>query len=155
MTEHRAFLDFKAIKARVPLSSLLERYGVRLQRVNQSSLKGDCPLPSHSSKTRNSFYVNESKSVWYCHSESCKKNGNRAGGNLIDFVALMENLSVYDAARRLDELFPAIASPAGGNPSSAIVAPPVIVVPAEGTRTNVPLGFALKDVDHGHPMIIM
>ena len=80
-------------------------------------------------------------------------DGPRAGGNVIDFVALMENLSAYDAARRVDELFPAIANPVGGIPSSAIVAPPLIAIPAEGARTNVPLGFALKDIDHGHPMI--
>src|ERR1039457_6377822 len=101
MTETRPFLDFKAIKARASISSTLDRYGVKLNRVNQTTLKGNCPLPSHSSKSKNTFYVNETKSAWYCHSDSCKKNGQRAGGNVIDFVAAMESLSIYTAAARV------------------------------------------------------
>jgi len=52
MTETRPFLDFKAIKARASISSILDRYGVKLNRVNQTTLKGNCPLPSHSSKSK-------------------------------------------------------------------------------------------------------
>src|ERR1035441_8482141 len=107
MAENRPFVDFKAIKVRVTIADILARYQVSLVRVNQTSLKGGCPLPSHSSGSKNTFYVNEAKSVWYCHSESCKKNGTRAGGNEIDFVALMEQCSVYDAAKRIEEWFPA------------------------------------------------
>lgn len=107
MTENRPFVDFKAIKRRVAIADVLARYQVSLVRVNQTSLKGNCPLPSHSSGSKNTFFVNEAKSVWYCHSDSCKKNGQRAGGNVIDFVALMEQCSAYAAAKRIDELFPA------------------------------------------------
>jgi tetratricopeptide (TPR) repeat protein len=98
MAEDRPFLDFKAIKARAPITAILDRYTAKLIRVNQATLKGNCPLPTHSSKSKNTFYVSEAKSAWYCHSDSCKKNGNRAGGNVIDFVAAMENISIYDAA---------------------------------------------------------
>src|ERR1017187_10478219 len=104
MTENRPFLHFKAIKARASISSILDRYGVKLNQVNQTTLKGNCPLPSHSSKSKNTFYASEAKSAWYCHSDSCKKNGRRAGGNVIDFVAAMENLSVYGATARIDEM---------------------------------------------------
>src|ERR1700681_1194839 len=107
MSENRPFLDFKAIKARVAIAAVLARYQVSLVRVNQTSLKGTCPLPSHSSGSKNTFFVNEVKSVWYCHSDSCKKNGHRAGGNLIDFVSAIEQCAAYDAAKRIDELFPA------------------------------------------------
>src|ERR1039458_1634562 len=107
MAENRPFVDFKAIKARVTIADLLARYQVSLVRVNQTSIKGNCPLPSHSSGSKNTFFVNEAKSVWYCHSDSCKKNGQRAGGNVIDFVTLMEQCSAYAAATRIDELFPA------------------------------------------------
>ncbi len=65
---------------------VLAHYGVQLIR-NASSLRGNCPLPSHTSKTKDTFYVNEEKNVWYSHSDSCKKNGSR-GGNVIDFVAV-------------------------------------------------------------------
>jgi DNA primase len=156
MTDHRTFLDFRAIKSRVPISSLLSRYGVHLKRVNQASLKGNCPLPSHSSKSRDTFYVNEAKSVWCCHSDSCKKNGNRTGGNVIDFVALMESLSPYDAARHLEVLFPADGSLAKAEQTSSTGTAdherPEAV--ESEIRTNKPLAFTLKDIDHGHPMIL-
>src|ERR1700734_1797890 len=106
MAENRPFLDFKAIKGRIAIADVLARYQLNLVRVNQTSLKGTCPLPSHSSGSKNTFFVNVAKSVWYCHSDSCKKNGHRAGGNIIDFVAAMEQCSAYAAAKRIDEMFP-------------------------------------------------
>jgi DNA primase len=145
MSNDHPFLDFKAIKARAPITDVLSRYQVRLNRVNQTTLKGSCPLPSHGSNSKNTFFANEPKSVWYCHSASCKKNGERAGGNVIDLVASMENLSAYEAAKRLDEWFPV-----GGNPATSVIAPET----GNGSgRVNAPLAFTLKDIDPAHPMI--
>src|SRR5579863_5715587 len=84
MRNERPFLDFKAIKARVSIVDVLARYSVKLTRVNQTSLKGTCPLPSHASGSKGTFYASEDKSLWYCHSTSCKHNDRRAGGNVID-----------------------------------------------------------------------
>jgi CHC2 zinc finger/Toprim-like len=159
MAENRPFLDFKAIKARVGIGDVLARYRVSLVRVNRTALKGTCPLPSHSSGSKNTFYVNETKSVWYCHSDSCKKNGHRAGGNVIDFVALMEQCSVYAAARRIDELFPAtsdqVMSGASRTQSAVMNATrgPDDSNPAGAIAGNQPLAFSLKDVNPSHPMI--
>ena len=161
MTETRPFLDFKAIKARASISSILGRYGVKLNRVNQTTLKGNCPLPSHSSsKSKNTFYASEAKSAWYCHSDSCKKNGRRAGGNVIDFVAAMENLSIYSAAIRIAEMFPetgnaAISNTATGTADGIHRTDAVPVNPADApiSTGNTPLGFSLKDVNPAHPMI--
>jgi hypothetical protein len=44
MEQTRPFLDFNAIKARVRIAEVLARYHARLNRANQTSLKGDCPL---------------------------------------------------------------------------------------------------------------
>ena len=52
MTENRPFLDFKAIKSRVGIADVLARYQVQLVPVNQTSVKGTCPLPSHSSGSK-------------------------------------------------------------------------------------------------------
>jgi DNA primase len=147
MAESRPYLDFKAIKARVGIMDVLGRYQVKLKRTNKATLKGTCPLPTHSSDTKNTFFANVEKSVWYCHSDSCKKKGNRAGGNVIDLVCAMESVSAFEAARRLDEWFPA-----GDNPAP---------VPAKTTPKaddgagggNAPLTFRLKDVNPEHPMI--
>ena len=158
MAENRPFLDFKAIKGRVAIANVLARYQVNLVRVNQTSLKGNCPLPTHSSESKNTFFVNEAKSVWYCHSDSCKKNGQRAGGNVIDFVAVMEQCSAYAAAKRIEEMFPASGNPAIHNPANdagrayqQIEAGNPADTPT-GTG-NKPLAFVLKDVNPSHPMI--
>jgi DNA primase len=161
MAENRPFLDFKEIKQRVTIADVLPRYQVNLVRVNQTALKGTCPLPSHSSGSKNTFFVNVEKSVWYCHSDSCKKNGNRAGGNVIDFVAAMEQCSAYAAAKRIDEMFPAgngeKAKSAHRRPDAG--ASDVLVNPQEADAASVPggnnkpLAFALKDVNPSHPMI--
>jgi len=155
MSENRPYLDFRAIKARVTMADVLSRYGVNLGRVNATSLKGTCPLPSHSSKKKNTFYVNEAKSVWYCHSDSCKKNGGKAGGNVIDFIAAMENCSTYDAAKRIDEMFQAGSPPSPNippqpNAAASNTAADGDVVTATGNKA---LTFVLKDVNPSHPMI--
>ena len=159
MAENRPFVDFKAIKGRVAIAGVLARYQVSLVRVNQTSLKGNCPLPTHSSGSKNTFFVHEAKSVWYCHSDSCKKNGQRAGGNVIDFVSLMEQCSAYAAAKRIDELFPATS----GNGAKAASVPRTGQAhasrrsdesdPPTAPSHNKPLAFALKDVNPSHPMI--
>ncbi len=158
MQDNRPYLDFKAIKARVTMADILGRYGVTLARVNQTALKGTCPLPSHTSGRKNTFFVNVAKSVWYCHSDSCRKNGNRAGGNVIDFVAAMEQCSAYDAAKRIEDLFPsgsgptaASASETDGGAKSARHEADAEAAPGSGN--NKPLAFVLKDVNPSHPMI--
>src|SRR5580704_11807786 len=159
MAENRPFLDFKAIKGRVTIADVLARYQVNLVRLNQASLKGTCPLPSHSSGSKNTFFVNVAKSVWYCHSDSCKKNGNRAGGNVIDFVAAMEQCSAYEAAKRIDELFSTGDGQAAAESTSQTHAGARSVRQSEEADTanasgqNKPLAFALKDVNPSHPMI--
>lgn len=159
MAENRPYVDFKAIKQRAAIADVLARYGTNLVRVNQTAFKGNCPLPTHSSGSKNTFYVNEAKSVWYCHSDSCKKNGQRAGGNVIDFVSLMERCSPYDAAKRIDEWFPSgsdhgtarLRPRDSGATSSARPSGAANAVPTQGR--NQPLAFSLKDVNPSHPMI--
>jgi len=159
MAENRPFVDFKEIKQRVSITDVLPRYQVNLVRVNQTALKGTCPLPSHSSGSKNTFFVNVAKSVWYCHSDSCKKNGNRAGGNVIDFVAAMEQCSAYAAAKQIDELFPTGSGEKAMRPSEADAgAGGAPHGPEESVAENVsvhnkPLAFTLKDVNPSHPMI--
>jgi DNA primase len=137
---NKPYLDFQAIRKRAAFSGVLARYGLRLKRVNPTTLRGNCPLPSHTSKGKDTFFVNEEKNVWYCHSDSCKKNGNHAGGNVIDFVVAMEGVSAYDAAAKLDEWNPGNAQPKEEPRQPEI-------------GGNKPLAFALKDVDPAHPMI--
>jgi hypothetical protein len=56
------WVDFQSIKQSVTLEMVLAHYGISLRKVNQSSLRGKCPLPVHSSsKSGESFGVNLSK----------------------------------------------------------------------------------------------
>ena len=44
------WIDFQAVKEAVSIEAILAKYNVALRRVNQSSLRGACPLPSHTTK---------------------------------------------------------------------------------------------------------
>ena len=144
-----AWVDFRAVKEAVSMSDALARYSVRLRQWNGFTLRGDCPLPSHASKSAGTFVVNTAKNIWTCKSDSCRKASDKRGGNVLDFVTAMENCSVREAALKLAEWFQVSgdrkresAEPA--TPKPELKAPPV---------TNEPLGFQLKGIDPGHPYL--
>jgi DNA primase len=120
-------------------------YGVSLRRVG-SELRGKCPLPMHAShKSHDSFSVNPARNVWSCQSESCMAaRDGHAGGNVLDFVALMEDCSVRDAAIRIRDTF--------GAPV-AIPPRPSTWAPVAALEPNRPLGFVLRDIDGCHPYL--
>lgn len=103
--EYGKWVDFEAVKASVSIEAVLLEYGVRLGRRVGPHLRGRCPLPQHSSReSRESFIVNTRKNLWICHSQSCvAARGGCAGGDILDLVAILENLSVVEAARRLQD----------------------------------------------------
>ena len=92
------FIDFKAVKAAVRMEQLLEHYGLT-DRFKKSgdSLSGPCPIHKGSNPTQ--FRVSISKNIWNCFSE-CKN-----GGNVLDFIAQMENVSIHAAALKAIEWF--------------------------------------------------
>lgn len=79
MAEYCPFLNFTAIRAKVRIQTSWPTITYPWSVRTNSRSEGDCPLPSHTSGSKNTFYANEAKGAWYCHSDSCKKNGNRAG----------------------------------------------------------------------------
>src|SRR5687768_5720530 len=101
------FVDFRIVKERISIEQVLEHYNIRLRRANQTALRGLCPLPTHSSeKSRESFGVDTAKRIWSCQSASCASaRQGKKGGNILDFVALMESCSVREAALKLDDWF--------------------------------------------------
>jgi DNA primase len=165
---NREFIDFKALRERVPFDCVLERYGIRLRDVGNGQLRGKCPLPSHSSKeSRDSFFVNVKKQVWCCHSDSCKSASGKEGGNVLDFVAAKEGVSIRQAAELLHGWYPATGD---GEPYSRGEtdrqqekqkapreaerdATRLPVNDSQSPGTNKPLGFRLKDVNPRHEMI--
>src|SRR5271155_767997 len=97
------WVDFKSVKAKVSMESVLSHYDVRLRRVGADEFRGRCPLPAHSSaRSNDSFSVSFTRNAWSCQSASCiAARAGRVGGYLLDFVAEMERCSVRQAALRL------------------------------------------------------
>ena len=159
MTEK--FVDFRKVKQNVSIEQVLEHYNVRLRRTNASSLRGFCPLPTHTSeKSRESFGVDVSKNIWACQSTSCATaRQGKKGGNVLDLVAAMESCSVRDAALKLDAWF--MQTTRTENPNVQKSEPSDEQKPQERklvagksedvTTGNRPLSFALTGIDPTHP----
>lgn len=94
-------LDFERIKE-VRIVEVAAKYGIRF-RYQGEWAKTTCPLPTHRQNDRDSnFTVNVRENYWRCFSESCnQKNKGRRGGDVINFVALKENCSEFQAAEKL------------------------------------------------------
>jgi len=148
------WVDFKAVKAAVSVEMALTYYAVWLRRGHGPYLRGRCPLPGHASKSRSqSFIVNTEKNAWACHSACCvESRGGRIGGNVIDFVAAMEDCSLRDAALKLHDWFRVTAPP----PLTAHAVSPGTVRACAGTASeqrNKPLPFTLRDIEQRHPYL--
>ena len=91
------YVDFKAVKTAVSIEAVLERYEL-LDDLNEKDdgYTGDCPF--HEGETPRPFHVSTSKNAWYCF-------GCEEGGNVLDFVARMEDVSIKKAAQLLAEWF--------------------------------------------------
>src|SRR4051812_2072769 len=86
-----SFFDFKAVKAAVKMEEVLRHYNL-LDGFKRSgeNLSGPCPIHKGTNPTQ--FRVSVSKNVWNCFSE-CKN-----GGNVLDFIAQMEDVGIHAAA---------------------------------------------------------
>jgi hypothetical protein len=98
-------LDFQRIKE-IKLTDVLARYKIPL-RFRSDYAVCACPLPIHKpNDTSKSFSVNLRQNYWRCFSESCNENNSgKRGGDVINFVALMEGCRERDAAQKLADWF--------------------------------------------------
>ncbi|MFA6546170.1 MAG: CHC2 zinc finger domain-containing protein [Limisphaerales bacterium] len=154
------FVDFKAVKAAVTMEQVLQHYGL-LEQMKRSgdSLSGPCPIHNGTNPTQ--FRVSVSKNCWNCFSD-CK-----CGGNVLDFVAKKEDITVHAAALKLREWFnlpttdkppeeegepPRAAAPTQRTPAPTPTASKEKSQPDDGTP-NVPLKFRLEQLDGKHPYL--
>ena len=157
------FVDFKAIKAAITMEQVLDHYGI-LDRFKRSGDSLNCPCPIHKGSNPTQFRVSISKNIWNCFSE-CKH-----GGNVLDFIAKMENVSIHAAALKAIEWFnldpEAMSADADtGETEKAEEAAPApkpapkpatrttTTAPAENSVPNKPLNFRLDKLVHEHPYI--
>jgi DNA primase len=155
------WVDFKAVKAAVSMEMALGRYAVQVRRSNQFYLRGKCPLPTHKTGDRTpSFGVNTAKNAWACQSQSCvAARGGSKGGNVLDFVAVMEGCSIRDAALRLHEWFPTESGEVSQTKKQPDSEGQRVAQENEPTATNNAsanplLSFTLTGVDGTHPYVI-
>src|SRR5262245_56651885 len=91
-----SLVDFKAIKQAVTIEQVLSHYQVNWLRRKGEELRGRCPI--HQGEGQEAFHANTSKNNFNCF--SCGKHGN-----VLDFVAAMEQCSVRDAAVKIQQWF--------------------------------------------------
>ena len=153
------FVDFKAVKAAVSILQVLEHYGLAEKfKRSGDSLSGPCPL--HDGQNRTQFRVSLSKNCWHCFGR-CHE-----GGNVLEFVARKESVSLREAALMLCDWFhlsPDNKSAGEDEPSAPKAkqqqpppSAPKAKAPApasEDDTPNKPLGFALQNLDSAHPYL--
>jgi len=93
------WVDFKSVKACVNMQMVLDRYGIKGLVKIGDELRGPCPIHKGSQRSKN-FTVNTRKNAFKCFSVGCG-----ARGNVLDFVATIENCSIRDAALKLQSWF--------------------------------------------------
>jgi DNA primase len=154
------FVDFKAVKSAITMEQVLTHYNL-LDSFKRSgdSLSGPCPIHKGSNPTQ--FRVSISKNVWNCFSE-CKH-----GGNALDFIAKMDNVSIHAAALRAVEWFNLDADAmsadseqeAGESNGAAHAGDAPRPRPAsnspvlENVPPNKPLKFRLDKLEQDHPSL--
>ena len=156
------FVDFKAVKAAITMEQVLEHYGL-LSKFKRSGdrLSGPCPIHKGSNPTQ--FSVSIEKNVWNCFSE-CKH-----GGNTLDFIARMEDVSILAAANKAIEWFhldPAemsasseqqVEEPSEPAKNGEVPQPKSAARPAPVQKNgapNKPLQFRLDKLERQHPYLI-
>ena len=127
------------------MEPLLAHYGVELRLVHPHTLRGKCPLPTHTSKAAYTFTVQVAKNIWACQSDSCiAARHGRKGGNALDFVATMENCSIREAAVKIVSWFPEESD------RGKACIDERVAKESEGQGNNPPLKFRLRGVDPSH-----
>lgn len=167
MSKKNKLVDFRAVREAVTMEDVLNHYRL-LEQMKRSAdnLSGCCPIHKGTNPTQ--FRVSISKNVWNCFSE-CKR-----GGNVVDFIARMEDVSPYAAAQKAIEWFKLdpervytnndrapekSQEPRGSNESAPTAKPAAKVAPAveakpEGDAPNPPLKFRLDKLQREHPYLI-
>jgi DNA primase len=134
--------DFAAVKQAVSLEAALCHYQITGLRRHRDQLQGCCPI--HRGRRNDSFRVHLTKNIFQCF--ACQ-----AHGNVLDFVAAMEQCSLREAALRLQRWFGIRASELRLYPAAADRQKGELVRKEE--RGNLPLRFALTGVEGNHPYL--
>jgi DNA primase len=133
------WIDFDAIKRRIPMTAVLEHYRIADLRVSgKAHLRGRCPL--HGGQGTQTFHVDTAQQVFHCF--SCQ-----AGGSVLDLVMAIEGCGLRQAAERLS-LWSHLATTGDQRRQETIKQT------VTKKRECIPrLGFRLRGVDPRHPYL--
>lgn len=130
------WVDFEAIKRRVPMAAVLEHYRIQgLKRSGKAHLRGRCPL--HGGEGRETFHIDTREQVFHCF--SC-----RVGGSILDLVMAIEGCGLRQAAEQISSW--------GDAPGCGAQRLPSTVKPTVTKKIEpIPqLGFHLRGIDFRH-----
>lgn len=140
------WVDFQKVKEQVSIGMILEQYRILDEfKRKEDKLTGKCPL--HEGSNSSQFSVSLSKNVFHCFSSNC-----RAKGNVLDFVAYMEKVSIREAALMIQEWFD-LDTGNETRPDKTESAPGDDPAESPEPKENEPLTFRLKDLDTEHPCL--
>lgn len=151
------FVDFKAVKSAITMEQVLEHY--RLMETfkrGTDSLNGPCPIHKGSSPTQ--FRASLSKNIWNCFSKCA------CGGNALDFIVKMENVSIHAAALKAIEWFNLDPEQVSGDRDESAATEEAKPTPKPAVRKftapaaeqgvpNAPLKFRLDKLEREHPYL--
>ena len=96
MSEH---LPFETIRSRVPLIDILQHYGLLSSfKSRGDQLVGACPI--HGGTHTRQFSITPSRNTWRCFSNKCDRYGD-----VVDFVAAYDRITLAEAALRITHWF--------------------------------------------------
>ncbi len=99
MANSKNWVDYKEVKKKVSMSMVLNRYEILDSfKETKEGVRGACPI--HHGTNSKSFSVSFEKNAWQCFGD-CK-----AGGNVLDFVAKMEDTDLRGSALLIQSWFP-------------------------------------------------
>jgi DNA primase len=151
----KPFVDFREVRSRLTMENVLQHYGV-LDTFKRTGTRLSGPCPIHGGSNPTQFRVDTEKNLWNCFSE-CKH-----GGNVLDFIAKKEDVSIHEAAIKACEWFNIPLDEVKSNgqsapesdehsPAPAAKPKPAPAPKPEDNTPNPPLKFRLEKLDRSHP----
>ncbi len=160
----RPFVDFRLVRARITMEQVLAHYSL-LDTFKRSGSRLSGPCPIHGGSNPSQFRVDTDKNLWNCFSD-CK-----CGGNVLDFIAKKEDISIHAAALNACEWFGISFEEVASDKSngqrekpeerpakdaSLTIPKPAAPRPApkpEDNQPNPPLKFRLEKLQRDHPYL--
>jgi len=98
MNSKTEWVNFKDIKEKVGMKDVLDHYGLLKELKREKDKLVGYSLCNEDHHSKRSFVVNTTENTWHCF--SCGESGN-----VLDFVALIEDVNIKLAALLLKKWF--------------------------------------------------